>query len=333
MLLQPAVISLVWCSAVVGVISVVAACVGLTVAVGWNPEDSSRRQLTLERRSLLVHSALTVVLGWQLVSLFLFVAAVDRLHVLFPGAMCAAGTLNASPFGYPTLLVKVAVFVLCGLGMVVMRTSAAAWTPGLVRFKHLFLVGLAAALVVENVLQLLYFTDLDPEIITSCCASIFSEEAGGVGAGFAGMPVRISRLAFFGWFALAVGSGVFFLTRGRSPLVYALQVIPLTVLGMAAVVSWIAPGFYELPNHHCPFCLLSWRYWFVGHALYGALALALVTGFGSGLVHRLRSLDRFACIRPGVERRLCVASMLGFFAFSIIALWPTLTSSVRLEGY
>ena len=333
MLLHPAVLSLMLCSAVVGGIAVVAAAAGVTIAAGWDSEDSSRRQLARERRSLLVESGMKMVLGWQLLSLFLFVAAADHLHSLFAGAMCAAGTLNASPLGYPTLLVKIAVFVLCGLGLVVMRASQAAWATGLVRFKHLFVIGLAAALIVENVIQIRYFTDLDPEIITSCCATIFRAGSDGIGADLAGVSMATSRMAFFGGFVLTVGAGTRYLVRGRSLALFAVQVLPLTILAVIAVVSWIAPGFYQLPTHHCPFCLLSWRYGFVGHALYGALALALVAGCGSWLVFSLRSLDRFACIKPGVERRLCAASMVGFVVFSLIALWPTVTSGVRLEGF
>lgn len=332
MLLHPAVLSLMWCSAAIGGIAIVAAITGVTIAVGWDSEDGSRRQLTRERRSLLVSSGIKLVLGWQLVSLFLFVAAADHLHSLFSGAMCAAGTLNASPFGYPTLLIKIAVFVLCGLGLVVMRASAAAWTTGLVRFKHLYVLVLAAALVVENVLQIRYFTDLDPEIITSCCATIFRVGADGFGADLAGVSMGTSRLAFFGGFTLTLGAGTQYLVRGTSPAFFSAQVPVLTILAVVAVISWVAPGFYQLPTHHCPFCLLSWRYGFVGHALYGALALALVAGCGSWLVYSLRSLDRFASIKPGVERRLCAVSMAGFVVFSLIALWPTLTSGVRLDG-
>ena len=108
---------------------------------------------------------------------------------------------------------------------------------------------------------------------------------------------------------------------------------PLTVLAVVAVISWIAPAFYQLPTHHCPFCILSWQYGCVGHALYGALALALVAGCASWLVHRLRSFDRFASIEPRVERKLCVASLAGFGVFSLIALWPTAACGLRLGGY
>ena len=331
-MLTPAVLALLLCSAVVCVIAAVAAVAGVAVVMGWNPEDGGRAQLMRERRSFLVEAGLKVVLCFQLVSLFLFVATVQHLHSLFTGAMCAAGTLNANPHGYPTLAAKVAVFVLCGLWLVVHRASPSAPSVGLVRFKHLFLVVVVAALAVENVLQLRYFTGLNPEIITSCCATIFGEEARGLGSGLASLPPALSSVAFVATLAVTLTSGVVSLARGRSTWLYALLVIPLAVAAVDSVISWVAPTVYQLPTHHCPFCLLSFDYGCIGVPLYGFLALAVVAGAGSGLVSLLRSIDPLHCIRTGEERRLCCASMGGFLFFSVIAIWPTVTSNVRLWG-
>ena len=104
----------------------------------------------------------------------------------------------------------------------------------------------------------------------------------------------------------------------------------LGLLSLAAVVSWIAPGYYQLPSHHCPFCLLAPEYGYVGYPVYALLSLAVVAGGGSGLVHRLRAADPSGGIRPGEERRLCAASMAGFALFALLALWPTLQAIHRL---
>jgi hypothetical protein len=333
MFLNPAVFALLACSAVVGSAAALAAIAGLSVVAGWDPDDSSARQLARERRSVLVEATVRMALGCQLVSLFLFVATAEHLHSLFTGAMCAAGTLNANPFGYPTVLVKTAVFVLCGLWLVVNRASASAASVGLVRFKVLFLVIVAAGVAAENVLQYRYFAGLDPEIITSCCASIFSDRSVGLGAELAALPAAGCRAVFLVGLAATLVVGVRSIAPGRSPALFAILTVPLGALSMAAVVSWIAPAYYQLPTHHCPFCLLSRDHHFVGYPLYASLSLAVVAGGGSGLVHRLRSIDPLACIRAGEERRLCVASMIGFVFFSLVALWPLVTTSYRAGGF
>jgi hypothetical protein len=61
----------------------------------------------------------------------------------------------------------------------------------------------------------------------------------------------------------------------------------LTV-GLAAVVSWLSPYVYELPTHHCPFCLLQREYRWVGYLLCGALLGGGLTGAGVGEPPRIR---------------------------------------------
>ncbi|MGD2116597.1 MAG: hypothetical protein PVG07_16200 [Acidobacteriota bacterium] len=329
MLLSPAVLALLVCSALACAVAAVAAGASLSVVAGWNPDDASARQLSRERRAFLVETTVAVVLVWQLLSVALFVATVEQLHPLFTGAMCAAGTLHASPFGYPTLSIKLAVFALCGLWLVAHHAAPAAASTGLVRARHLALPVLAGALAAENAVQLRYFADLDPAIITSCCATVFDEAAGGVGAGLASLPVPETRAVFFAGLAATLGAGWHAVRRRRSPVLFSVLSVLLGGISVAAVVAWVAPGFYELPTHHCPFCLLSAEYFYVGFLLYLFLAVAVVAGAGSGLVHALRALDPLGSIAPAEERRLCFASMAGFALFALLAVWPMAVMTLR----
>ena len=333
MLLSPAVLGLLTCSALVGAVAVLASAVGLSVVFRWDPEDSGDRQLARERRSFLVEAALRVVLGCQLLSLFLVIATADRLHPLFTGAMCAAGTLNAGSFGYSTLLLKIAGLVLCGLWLIVSRASLNAASTGLVRFKHISALCIAGALLAENVLQYRYFSDLRPEILTSCCATMFSEDANGLGANVASWPVRESRITFFAAVSLALITGLRSLRDSRTLALFSAVTLLLGGISLAAVITWIAPGYYELPTHHCPFCLLSSEYGYVGYPLYGLLSLGVVAGGGSGLLHNLRAIDPWDAIEPGREGRLCITSMVAFALFVAVAIWPMVASDFRMEGY
>lgn len=333
MLLSPAVIALVVCSALACGVTAAAAAAALSVVAGWNPDDGGARQLARERRMLLVEAVLKVVLACQLASLFFFIATVDRLHPLFTGAMCAAGTLDASRFGYPTMTAKAAVFLLCGLWLVVNRATAAAAGTALVRLKYLFILAVLGSLAAENVLQVRYFSDLTPEVLTSCCATIFGADAGGLGSDLAALPVGASRAAFFAVLALTLGAGGRAMARKRSPVLFSALAVILGLVSAAAVVTWVAPGFYELPTHHCPFCLLKQELGYVGYPLYVLFAIGVVAGAGAGLVRGLRITDPLGSIRPGEERRLCLASMAGFALFALIAVWPMVASDFRLEGY
>lgn len=333
MYLSPPILALLCCSTVVCVLIIAAAAAGLTAVVGWDHRSGHRRQLLRERRWFLVESSLRMILALQLLSLLVFVSVADQLKTLLTGAMCAVGSLNANPFGMPSLAIKAAAFVLCGMWLVTDRATPAAASTGLVRFKVVFLVVLAGALIADSALQTRYFSNLDPEVITSCCATIFNPEGAGVAGGLAGLSVGSSRVMFFGGFAVTIGVGLRVISGGQSFLSYSILAAALGLITAAAVISWIAPSYYELPTHHCPLCLLASENGYVGYPLYLLLATAVISGIGSGLVRVLRGIDVHRCIRPNEERRLCTVSVMSFVAVAAIATWPLLASPFRLEGY
>jgi len=333
MVLSPPVLALLLCSTVVCGLTIASLGVGLAAVAGWDHQSSSRRQLIRERRWFLVETSLRLIFGLQLLSLLVFVVTADHLKNLFTGAMCAVGALNASPFGVPAMAAKTAAFVLCGLWLVADRASAAAASNGLVRFKVGFLTVLAGVLVADAALQLRYFTDLSPDVITSCCATVFDAQGGGVGAELANLPAGWSRTAFFGGIFVTNAVGLVAIGRRRSTVVYSILAVVLGLVTTAAVITWIAPAYYELPTHHCPLCLLASESAYVGYPLYLFLGTAVIAGAGSGLVRALRRLDVHCCIRANEECRLCAVSMASFAVVAAIALWPILTSDFRLEVY
>jgi hypothetical protein len=332
-LLHPAVLALLTTSVVVCTLIAAASVAGMSAVVGWKPADGGERQLARERRTLLVETTVTVVCLMQLLALVAFVATVDRLHPLFAGAMCAVGTLNADPHGLPALATKVGSVALCGLWLVVQRSTVAAPETGIVRVKHLAVPLLAGLLAADAVLQAQFFAGLDPNVITSCCARIYGAEGAGLGADLAAVPPSVAEAAYF---VLLVGTVAVGLAVVRGlPLsgLFAASALALGAVAGLGIVTWVAPSWYELPTHHCPLCVLAPETHLVGYPLYAALAVAVLAGTGAGVVHALRRLDRGASIAPGEERRLCLASIAGFAAFTALAVWPLLMSDFRLGGY
>mgnify|MGYP001827151983 FL=1 len=333
MLVSPAIIALVACSAVICCVTLCAAAAGLAASVRWDPESSSRRQLQRERSWMLVEVSTRLVFTMQLLSLAVFVATADHLKSLFTGAMCAVGSLNANPLGTPTLALKCAVFILCGIWLVTNRAFVSAVSTALVRSRAVLLMLIAGLMIVENLVQIGYFCGLDPEIITSCCATVFDRSTEGIAGGLADLPVGWSRLVFVAGIVATAGAGLYAILRHRSTIAYSILAVVFGLVTVSAVVTWIAPSYYELPTHHCPLCLLSPDLGYVGFALYLSLASAVIAGLGSGLVRALRSLDRHDSIRAREERRLCAVSLICFAVVAAIAWWPLLASPFRLGGF
>lgn len=331
MLFNPGVLALVCGSILVWAITSAALLTGVGVVIGWDPDDGGERQLRKERRTLLVETTLRLIFWFELLSLFLFVAVADRIHFLLSGAMCAAGTFNSNQFGYPALWAKLATFVLCGLWIVFNSASGIAVTKGLVRFKLVFILAIWGALSIESLLQFRFFSGIDPDILTSCCATMFSDTGSGISSNIATPPVWASLATVLILFPATLAAGMAVRYRKSSPCLFSILSCLLGLAGGVAIVSWVAPAYYQLPNHHCPFCLLAPGVAWVGYPIFVALSVAVITGVAAGIVNWARCLDPFQYFKPGEERRLCAVSMACFTVFAAFAVWPLMYSGLRLE--
>ncbi len=324
MILHPSVLALVGSALLVGALLVYSAWWGARIVRHWDLASGSELQLGLERRTHLVSTLLGYVLVFGLASLFLFVFTADSLAPLFTGAMCAAGSLQASRFGYPALLLQIAGFALAALWLVVNRADSLGYDYPLVRLKYRFLLALVPLLLLEMSLRVAYFLDLRPEVITSCCGSLFGSEGRGFGSDLAALSPRLAGGAFVVLLAVAVAAGLLFRLAGRGGWVLGLASASLLPVGLAATVSWLSPYVYELPTHHCPFCLLQREYHWVGYPLYGALLGGSLTGAGVGVLMPFRSIPSLAVALPAYQRRLAgwavvLLSILGLLVAGIVA--------------
>ena len=102
----------------------------------WDIGSGSERQLALERRTYLFSTLLAFVLVAQLAALLLFVFNADRLAVMFVGAMCAVGTLNVNAWGFPSLIMQIAVFFLAAMWLALNHVDTLARDYPLVRIKY-----------------------------------------------------------------------------------------------------------------------------------------------------------------------------------------------------
>ncbi|MBP2686119.1 MAG: hypothetical protein H6Q81_1024, partial [Deltaproteobacteria bacterium] len=142
MTLHPAVLALFVASLLTGCMVLYAGWYGARILLQWEIGSGSERQLELERRTYLISTLLSVAFALQLLSLFLFVFTADRLHGMFSGAMCAAGTLNVNGFGYPVLVLKIVTFLLAGLWLVVNHADTRGYDYPLIKAKYALLLAI-----------------------------------------------------------------------------------------------------------------------------------------------------------------------------------------------
>jgi hypothetical protein len=330
MILHPAIIALLISSGLMSFLSLYAAFYGLRIIRYWDLQSGSSRQIELERRTYLISTVLTYVFGFQLISLFLFIYTADSLCTLFTGAMCAVGTLNVNTLGYPVLGLKLLNFILAGLWLIVNAADNRGYDYPLIRKKYAFLLAIIPLLLAETVLQARYFLALHPDVITSCCGSLFSGEAQDFSSGLPAFPPLLMKAVFSFTMAAVISGGFFFYRKGIGGYLFSAFSAFAFLVSLASIVSFIAPYVYELPTHHCPFCLLQKEYGYVGYLLYLTLLCGAVPGMGVGVLMPFRNTPSLSKAVPALQKNLALLSLASYAGFSMIVVYRIVASHLVL---
>ncbi len=335
MILHPGILSLLAGSFLVTIMMGYSAFLGYEILRKWDFASSSMLQLSLERKTYLVSTLMNYVLGFEILSLLLFIYTVDDIHRTFVGAMCATGSLNANPIGWYVLATKIAVFFLSATWIAINYLDQRAVDYPLVKKKYAMLFLIALVVLADTVLQVSYFAGLKPDIITSCCGSLFSEGGVGIASSLSSLPLKPMMGIFYVMLSLYLLNAVFALRLKSAVLrrLLPLSAVALFAVAISSMVTFISLYFYEIPTHHCPFDILQAAYGFVGFPLYGSLFGGVFFGMMTGLAEPLGGTPSLREIVPRAQRTWLVVSLVLVLLFAAISSWPILFSSFTLEGY
>jgi len=333
MFLHPAILALLLGSLLISLMLIFSASFAGLVLKKWDLKSGSELQLSLERRTYLISTVMTYAFSFQLLSLFLFIYTADHLNPLFSGAMCAAGTLNVNPWGYPTLLLKMVNFVLAGVWLILNHTDNRAYDYPLIKKKYGLLLFITPFVLAELIVQSHYFLGLNPEIITSCCGALFTPETQGITSSFIGLPRLPLEIAYYIGAGLTFVFGGFFYWNGRGGWLFAITNLLTLFVSALAFISFICLYIYEIPTHHCPFCILQKEYGYIGYPLYLTFLGSGVSGMGVGILMlmKVKGVESLKEIIPRIQKSLVLLSLISFGLFMVIAGAQMIFSNLTLK--
>ncbi|MCG7869387.1 MAG: hypothetical protein JAY74_23835 [Candidatus Thiodiazotropha taylori] len=326
MMLNPAILALLMVSILVSTMLLVAATFAFRILRHWDIQSGSELQLRLERRTYLVSTLLVWAFLFEFLSLLLFIYNAEALSGQFVGAMCATGVLNLNPWGWPTLFLKISMFFVAAIWLLLNYLDNRGYDYPLIRFKYALLL-LALPLVgAETIVQWLHFTEMEPNLITSCCGTLFSADAQGVSAEVSGIAPANSILALAISGIVVIAAGVWVALRGQSGWLLSITGAAAFVIALVAIISSISLYIYEHPHHHCPFCILKQGHGYVGYFLYIPLFLATALSLGAGFVspwRRITSLSQTVADVLPVISWLALFFFLQFYLTSAWSIWSS----------
>lgn len=330
MMQHPAILALLSSSFMISLMLLYAGWCGARILLKWDLHSGSELQLNLERQTYLISTILGYTLVFQILSLFLYIFTADNIHSQFVGAMCAAGSLNVNSYGYPTLILKIVNCLLAGVWLILNHTDNRAYDYPLIKVKYSLLILMAPLVYLETVLQVSYFKGMHADVITSCCGSLFSVDTRNIAGDIAGLPAAPMEVAFYGAMAVTVACGLFFYLKGRGGYVFSIASCLTFVIAIVSLISFICLFVYELPTHHCPFCILQKEYGYVGYILYATLLAGGITGLGVGALMPFKTCLSLTRIIPSIQRGLTMATLILYALFTLIVAYRMLATPFRL---
>lgn len=243
-----------------------------TIIRNWDFSATTARQYGLEKRGYLVVLIILFTLVGKILLLPFFSLTLDRLAAIVPGAMCAAGVINANEYGFLLLGVKLAVLVLAGTWLILNRMDLQAPNYPYFRTKFWFFLVIYVVVAAESVLDVLYLTGISTLSPVQCCSIIY-----GVAVQGGGLPLGLNYPTLLLVFFLLYGL-IIVLCLARFDLLNMLANLVFLFFGYLAVVYFFGTYIYQLPTHQCPFCMLQVEYFYVGYLVWGTFFLGVFFG-------------------------------------------------------
>jgi hypothetical protein len=316
MILNPWAFGLTLCTFIM-VLLLLRAVVPVSIIFFTGEKGSSEFALKIEKQEVLHSAILRLVFAYYICSPFLLTAAAFDLGKQIPGAMCALGTFNANPYGFPLVMIRLAgIFPVLSWGVLYAMDMQTPTTP----FRHVrrpLLLLIFVWVLSDSIIQTLFFTSLDPHIITSCCAVVF-DPTGSFSDNPAGLLARFpSAVLFFSAASVYLSFGLLAAISGKKilRLVYGLGAPVFFFFGLAALTSCISPYIYALPHHHCPFCILTGREGVIGIPIVISLYIGAVSGWCTGTSTLAGDFSGMPSSRKLFHRRACRVSIAGNMIF------------------
>ncbi len=268
--------------------------VSLQIVLQWD-KSSGERFFRLQKRSYLSSTIIKFVLSFKIVLLLFFIYTLQKLSALINGAMCGVGVLDTSPYGIYLMIVKVINVYLFAFWVALNHEDHKHPYLPYTQLKSLFFLGIYLLMVVEFVLELAFFNAIEPAKVVDCCGVVFSATDSTLMSRLLGMEPLFLYGMFYANVAVMLLSYILGMRR-----VYAFFGALLVPVALVSLIGYFGTYIYELPTHHCPFCLMQGDYHYVGYFLYTFLFLGSFFAILSGFYEDAASLMRRSLLFVGL---------------------------------
>ena len=275
----------------------IAFVIALRVVLYFNLEEDTPLQYSLQKEQYLASVIISFALFFKILLFFYFIYTLDMLSNIIPGAMCAAGVVTANEYGVFLLLVKLVNIYLFSFWLLLNFYDGSTKDYRYTKTKFTFFIFIFIFVVIEYILEILYFRGLDVNKIVSCCGVLFSPlKSSSLFAFFLKIPPHLGVAALYLLYIVILLSKKWVLRIAGALFL---------VTALIAIIQFFSPYIYELPTHHCPFCMLQKEYGYIGYFIYATLFL--------GTFAAMAGYKRWAVWLLGITLLILSYFVIGFY--------------------
>ncbi len=275
-LVTPEILVILILDGIFAFLGTIAFVLSLRIVFKWDINSTLPSQYKLEKQSYLVATIIKYILFIKLPMFLYFIFVQDKLSIYIPGAMCAVGVVNSTSYGFYAMIVKIINLYLFSSWIVVNKVDLENEKMPYTRIKFIFFIIIYFFLMSEITLQVMEFFSLDPTKIVSCCSTVFSATGKSYISSLMSLPHYIILSVFYANFILLA------LTyRLKNSIYFTILNIIFILTSIISLIAFFGTYIYQLPTHHCPFCMLQGYYHYVGYILYTALFVGTFSAIGA----------------------------------------------------
>ncbi len=243
----------------------------INILTKWDFTSANTVQYGLEKQSYLATLLIYFTLYIKIFLISYFIYTIDILSNIVPGAMCGAGVISSNIYGEPLLIIKVIVVFISSLWIIINKNDLEAKNFPFLKKKFYLYGFIFIILIIEYILDILYFSDISTKSIATCCSAIYDSSIEDP-LPFK-MSVSVLLISFYSFYILSIFANI-----KANKVVSFISNIVFLYLSYYAIIYFFGTYVYELPTHHCPFCMMQSDYYYIGYAIFIFLFLGTFYG-------------------------------------------------------
>jgi len=279
MLLTPEIITILALDFIFFFFGLIAFIISIKIVKSWDMNSTSQSQYKLEKQSFLVSTIIKYIFIVKLPLFLFFIFTLDKLSDIIIGAMCAAGVVNSVTFGSSMFFYKILNLYIFGFWLVLNNYDLKKENQPYTKYKFWLYIFGFISLLVEIYFEIDFFLSLDVSKLVSCCGTIFSAAS----ESSISFIYNIDKI-YFVYLFYALFLFLILAYMLKNSIAILLSNVFFIFISIISLIMFFGTYIYQLPTHHCPFCMLQKDYYYIGYVLYITLYIGTFYGISGAIM-------------------------------------------------